>query len=183
MKDSDLYKAFQKLIIKSLEFESGEEEVKTTDSPTEEHTDTVTEDKMIVKSLRDEERISVEIVYEPYVLDEHEEWMSEETIAKACANFNDNLASGNLKPNLYHIVDEPDKLEILKSYVMPCDCIIGKTEVKKGTWVAEIKWHDPILWKKRSVPDENGDLEIAGVSIGAKGTKLIPSQGSDDVSE
>jgi phosphoribosylformylglycinamidine (FGAM) synthase PurS component len=169
MIDKGLYQSFKSMITKRQK----EENVGVEDAPEKVVTNTV------IKRFKVEERISVEIIYEPNVLDAHGEWMSEDTLAKACENFNKNLASGNAKPNLFHIKDETDKLEILRTYTLPCECTIGNTLVKQGTWVAEIKWHDKALWKQRTVPDENGVLAIAGTSIGALGRKATPQEDVD----
>lgn len=169
MIDKGLYQSFKSMITKRQK----EENVGVEVAPEKVVTNTV------IKRFKVEERISVEIIYEPNVLDAHGEWMSEDTLAKACENFNKNLASGNAKPNLFHIKDETDKLEILRTYTLPCECTIGNTLVKQGTWVAEIKWHDKALWKQRTVPDENGVLAIAGTSIGALGRKATPQEDVD----
>ena len=169
MIDKGLYQSFKSMITKRQK----EENVGVEEAPEKVVTSTV------IKRFKVEERISVEIIYEPNVLDAHGEWMSEDTLAKACENFNKNLASGNAKPNLFHIKDETDKLEILRTYTLPCECTIGDTLVKQGTWVAEIKWHDKALWKQRTVPDENGVLAISGTSIGARGRKVTPQEDVD----
>ena len=169
MIDKGLYQSFKSMITKRQK----EENVGVEDAPEKVVNNTV------IKRFKVEERISVEIIYEPNVLDAHGEWMSEDTLAKACENFNKNLASGNAKPNLFHIKDETDKLEILRTYTLPCECTIGDTLVKQGTWVAEIKWHDKALWKQRTVPNEDGVLEIAGTSRGALGRKATPQEDVD----
>tara|TARA_R110002096_G_scaffold367773_1_gene561006 strand:+ start:453 stop:965 length:513 start_codon:yes stop_codon:yes gene_type:complete len=169
MIDKGLYQSFKSMIMKRQK----EENVGVEEAPEKVINDTV------IKRFKVEERISVEIIYEPNVLDAHGEWMSEDTLSKACENFNKNLAAGNAKPNLFHIKDETEKLEILRTYTLPCECTIGDTLVKQGTWVAEIKWHDKALWKQRTVPDENGVLAISGTSIGALGRKATPQEDVD----
>ena len=116
------------------------------------------------------QRISVEIVAEPLVVDAHGTWYSEETVQAGKDSFDLALKEGRAKPNLFHHMDDDGtNLEIVKHYIMPCDCSIGNTPVKAGTWVMEMKWHNEELWKKRTVPVKREDgseyLEIAGLSL------------------
>lgn len=113
-----------------------------------------------------EQMISYEIVYEPLVKDAHGEWMSEETLQKACENFNMNLAKGIVQPNLFHL-QNTDKFTIEDSWIQKgFDVVVDATgeKVKAGAWVCKIKYHDEDLWtlKKEGV--------IGGVSIGGKGS-------------
>ncbi len=169
MDDKGLYQAFKSFLVKSV----------NEDKPVEKSTK-VDDTSTVIKKFKQTEQVSVEIIYEPEVLDAHGEWMSEDTIVKACANFNKNLESGNAKPNLFHLKSETEKLEILRTYVLPCECTIGETVVKKGTWVGEIKWHDGNLWKQRTVPNEDGVLAIAGLSLGGMGKKVLPQESVDE---
>ena len=112
-----------------------------------------------------EEMISYEVVYVPNEKDSHNEWMSVETVEKACTNFNENLAAGKVVPNLFHI-SETDTISILDTWIQKeFDVTVDGTgePIKAGTWVAKIKYNDPDLWelKKQGV--------IGGVSIGARG--------------
>lgn len=113
-----------------------------------------------------DQMISYEVVYEPDVKDAHEQWMSAETIIKACDNFNTNLELGNVKPNLFHLANT-ELFSIEKSWVQEeLDVKVEATGeiIKAGTWITKIKYHDIDLWnlKKSGI--------IQGVSIGARGT-------------
>lgn len=113
-----------------------------------------------------EEMVSYEIVYEPLVKDAHGEWMSEETLALACDNFNVNLQKGIVQPNLFHL-QNTDTFTIEDSWIQKeFDVVVEATgeKIKAGAWVCKIKYHDDDLWilKKAGV--------IGGVSIGGKGT-------------
>ncbi len=171
MSDQGLYQAFKSFLVKTVNEKEPDKVEKSTQ---------VEESSTVIKKFKQQEQVSVEIIYEPEVLDAHGEWMSEDTIVKACANFNKNLESGNAKPNLFHLKSETEKLEILRTYVLPCECTIGETIVKKGTWVGEIKWHDDNLWKQRTVPNEDGVLTISGTSIGGVGVKVYPQESLND---
>jgi hypothetical protein len=120
----------------------------------------------------DEEMVSYEVVYEPFVKDAHGEWMSDKTIEKAADNFNKNLESGVVKSNLFHLKDT-EAFTIEKSWVQKeLDVQVVQTGeiIKAGSWVVKIKYNDETLWnlKKQGV--------VGGVSIGAKG-KVNPDTG------
>lgn len=113
-----------------------------------------------------EEMVSYEVVYEPNVKDAHGEWMSEKTIEKACQNFNKNLEKGIVQPNLFHLKDT-DLFTVEDTWIQKeLDVVVEATGevIKAGTWVAKVKYNDPVLWelKKSGV--------IGGVSIGGRGT-------------
>lgn len=113
-----------------------------------------------------EEMVSYEVVYEPLVKDAHGEWMTEETLALACENFNLNLQKGIVQPNLFHL-ENTDTFTIEESWIQKeFDVVVEATgeKIKAGAWVCKIKYHDEDLWilKKAGV--------IGGVSIGGTGT-------------
>lgn len=126
----------------------------------------------LFKTVNHEEQITLEVVYEPYKPDAHGEWMSPETILKACANFNDNLTKGVVKPNLFHLQDATNQIKILKTYIIEEEMNFGDKDapvnVPAGTWVAEIKYLDKTLWELRKAG------VVGGLSIGAKGIVLDP---------
>jgi hypothetical protein len=102
----------------------------------------------IIKAVDEEQKVSVEIVYVPYELDKHNQWMRPETIRDACDNFNVNLEKGAVKPNLYHCKDEEGKVteteafEIVKTWVNEVECQIGDQIVPEGAWIAKLQWKD-----------------------------------------
>lgn len=113
----------------------------------------------------DEEMVSYEVIYEPFVKDAHGEWMSDKTIEKAAANFNKNLEAGVVKANLFHL-KETEAFTIESTWIQKeLDVQVVQTGevIKAGSWVAKIKYNDETLWnlKKQGV--------VSGVSIGAKG--------------
>lgn len=115
--------------------------------------------------LLDEEMVSYEVVYEPFVKDAHGEWMSDKTIEKTCVNFNKNLQKGVVQPNLFHLKNT-EAFTIESTWVQKeLDVQVVQTGeiIKAGTWVAKIKYNDETLWnlKKQGV--------VGGVSIGARG--------------
>lgn len=123
----------------------------------------------IIKSVDELLKEVVFICYEPNKLDAHGEWMSVETLAKACADFNKFLSEGTVVPNLFHmkgedgVAEATDAFDILKSWVSPTDCIIGETHVDEGTWLVKVKFKNDMLWELFTKG------EVSGVSIGATG--------------
>lgn len=112
-----------------------------------------------------EEMISYEVVYEPDTVDTHGQWMSRDTVEKACENFNKNLETGVVKSNLFHVLDT-ENFSVVDTWIQKeFDVTVDGTNqpIKAGTWVAKLQFHDKDLWelKKAGV--------LGGVSIGAKG--------------
>lgn len=119
--------------------------------------------ELILKSAKqetEEERISVEVVYVPEEFDTHNQYMTAETIRKACEDFNNNLST--ISPNLYHL-SNTNKFEILKSWINEIDMVSPTgQEVKEGTWLVKLRY-SPELWKMKIAG------KIQGVSIGCRG--------------
>jgi hypothetical protein len=134
--------------------------------------------KPIIKAVNDELMESIEVVYEPYELDAQEQWMSPETIRKACDNFNMNLEKGVVQPNLFHSKDDEgnytttEAFTIEKSWINEVESVIGEQVVPEGTWICKLKWNNEEVWEKRKA----GILK--GVSLGAVGT-IKPPVGED----
>lgn len=108
------------------------------------------------------EMVSIDVVYEPNVKDTHGNWMTKEEIEKAAANFNENLKSGVVKSNLFHVT-ETDKFTILDTWVhKELDVTVDGSEekLKAGTWVAKVKYNCPHLWKLKC------SGAIGGLSMG-----------------
>ena len=109
----------------------------------------------------EEKKISVDVVYEPDVKDAHNNWMSAETLEKACEDFNKNLKEGKVSENLFH-QENTAKFEIVKSWIdKGFDCTVDASgePVKEGSWLVETKFIDDKLWeaKKKGI--------VKGVSI------------------
>lgn len=112
-----------------------------------------------------EEKISYEVVYEPDTVDSHGQWMSKETVEKACNNFNDCLKKGIVQPNLFHLKNT-DTFEILDSWInKELDVNVETTgePIKAGAWIVKLHFTSDDLWQLKK------DGVLGGVSIGAKG--------------
>lgn len=115
-----------------------------------------------IKQETQEERISVEIMYVPEEFDAHNQFMTAETIRKACEDFNSNLAAGNISANLFHL-SNTNKFEIIKSWINEIDMVSPTgQEVKEGTWLVKLRY-SPELWLEKKAG------KIQGVSIGCRG--------------
>ena len=117
------------------------------------------------ETLQKEQMVSYEVVYEPNTLDAHGQWMSEETLALACENFNKNLQDGIVQPNLFH-TQNTELFSIADSWIQKeLDVVVEATgeSIKAGTWVCKLQYHSTELWdlKKAGI--------VGGVSIGCKG--------------
>ena len=112
-------------------------------------------------------QISVEVVAEPYTPDAHGHWYSQDTVLKGFESADKAWKEKRLHMNLFHAHDDTENtcIELLKHYVVPFDCEVNGQKVKEGTWVAEVKWHDQELWKKRTEVLDDGSTEIAGLSL------------------
>ncbi len=126
--------------------------------------------KPIMKSVDELKREVTFLVYEPNVPDAHGEHASIETIAKACESFNDCYFNKQIAvPSLFHIRDEDENIEatdsfdILKTFIIQVDSMIGETPISEGSWVAVIKFKNDVLWQLFL------DGEVSGLSMGAKG--------------
>jgi hypothetical protein len=133
------------------------------------------DESTLIKQFQSEERISVEIIAEPNVVDAHDNWYSVETVQKGYESFDARWKANELPMNLFHLKDDNElNTELIKHYVLPTDVMIGETAVKEGTWVGEVKWHNEVLWKQRTEVKDLGDgimgTEIAGLSIKGWGT-------------
>ena len=144
--------------------------------PTQKQTETPSELMPVIKSFDEDLMQAVEVVFQPFVVDAHGDWLSQDTIRKACTNFNVNLEKGHLKANLFHL-KETDKFTILKSWINEVDSVIGDTQIPEGTWLVKVQYNDPKLWEQK----KSGIIQ--GVSIGGKGVRHDPEIKSDDVSK
>jgi uncharacterized protein YdaT len=126
----------------------------------------------------EEERISIDVVYEPLVKDSHGDWMTAETIKAGCENFNKNYELGYAGENLFHQF-QTDKIKFLKSWIHEdFDCVATNGEViKAGTWLMKT-YYEPEIWelKKKGLV---GGLSIQCTGMKDKETKEILSLNFD----
>ncbi len=99
------------------------------------------------------------IVYEPMTEDAHGNYMTEDEIVKAAYGF---TKSGN-KVDLQHNFESIEGVSVVESWIEKADCVIGETEVKKGTWLMTVEVDNDDIW----AAVEKGDL--TGFSMGGVG--------------
>lgn len=104
------------------------------------------------------------IVYEPNILDAHDEYMTADEIEKSAHYFM--KEARNIDTN--HDFDSGVG-EVVESYIAPADFEIGNQEVKKGSWVLVTKATDEV-WEGI----KNGD--ITGYSMAGKAEKVKKSK-------
>lgn len=126
-----------------------------------------------VEEDKEDEQITVEVVYEPDSVDAHGHWANKDEIRKACERFNEGYDTGVVQENLFHS-ENTDKFVILKSWIHEEVDVIAKDsgeEIKAGTWLAKIQYVDDKLWqyKKQGL--------IKGVSIGGAMANIDPDTG------
>ena len=112
-------------------------------------------DVPIIKQDR-ERQIIYGIVYEPDVLDAHDDAMEAEEIEKACHRFmldSQLIKKGHKKPAAAKVVE---------SYIAPVDFEIGDEVVKKGSWVMAVKVMDSKLWQGIKAGEYTG-FSMAGI--------------------
>jgi len=109
----------------------------------------------LLKSSNELLKQAVYVVLIPDEVDAHGDIYSEETVRKACENFN----KSNARSNLFHIVNT-DSFSVIESYIAPVDMQFQEEVVKAGTWLAKLQFSDQLFEGVLS-----GDY--SGVSIGA----------------
>jgi hypothetical protein len=112
----------------------------------------------IAKSVDVEKQIFTAVVLRPNVPDAHGDIYDEETVEKACWQYN----SVCRKANLQHLV-QTDLAEPIESYIAPADFQLGEGTVLKGDWLMSMKIKDPEIWEmcKKGI--------FTGFSVGCKG--------------
>lgn len=112
---------------------------------------------LVKKSLNEELKQALFVVLVPDEVDLQGDTYDEDTVRKACHNFNTYCR----KANLFHVL-ETDSFSFVESFTAPVDMQIQGTNIKKGTWLAVTQFHNDNLWEGVKKGDYNG------LSIGAK---------------
>lgn len=111
----------------------------------------------VIKSEDEEKRLVYGIVYEPGVLDSHNDFADESTIEKAAHEF-------MLK---YRQIDKDHDFqagvgEVVESYIAPADMEVNGEVITKGTWVLVTKATEEV-WESIQKGDYKG-YSLAGVA-------------------
>lgn len=119
----------------------------------------------------DEKQIITGIVLEPETVDAQNDIISAEVIEEAAHKF---VAKYNKlsQMGLQHKVFGTLGIDLVESWIAPSVVTIGKTKVKKGTWIISVKIINEKLWASIKAG------KITGFSIG--GTASVTSTGQKD---
>ncbi len=112
----------------------------------------------IAKSVDVEKQIFTAVVLRPNVVDSQGDIDDDETVEKACHQYNTICR----KANLQHLV-QTELATPVESYIAPSDFTLGEGEVKKGDWVLSMHIKDPDIW------DMCKKGMFTGFSVGCKG--------------
>jgi hypothetical protein len=94
------------------------------------------------------------VVLEPDTVDAHQDVVSAEEIERAAHNF----MMKSRVIGLQH--KKKGAVEVVESSIAPSDMVIGKQNVKKGSWIMTVKVHDAKVW------GDVKDGKYTGFSIG-----------------
>jgi hypothetical protein len=104
-----------------------------------------------LNKIKDPERREITApVLVPNEVDYHGHIYSEEEVYKACRNYREKCN----KASLQHSFDLPkDASEFVEHYISPADMVFADEEgeetlVKKGAWMATMKFHNDSLWEE-----------------------------------
>jgi hypothetical protein len=136
------------------------EEEKETETKPETDKETFAYETPILK-VDKEERMVYGVVLEPETVDAQKDFVTAAEIRKTAHDFMENTQ----KIGLQH-EDFKKKFKIMESYIAPEDFQVGKTTVKKGSWLLAVRVISNDVWKKV----KKG--EITGFSIGGEGTRV-----------
>ena len=105
-----------------------------------------TDGNFIITKAGEERRLAYGIVYapgSPRSLDSQGDWATADEVEAMAHRFLVKSRSYDLQ----HLIDLPDdKVELVESYVAPCDFMLGSKLVKAGSWIAVTHFLDESLW-------------------------------------
>lgn len=115
--------------------------------------------KDVVKSIDNDKRLFTALVLRPNTVDAHGDIYDEDTVEKACFNFNEYCRNANLQ----HLVNT-ESIVFVESYIEKSNYILGDTEVFKGDWLATARIDNEEIWAMCL------SGEFTGFSVGASAT-------------
>lgn len=93
------------------------------------------------ESNGEEQRLFTAVVLRPNEVDGHKEIYSEDTVMKACHEYNEFCASGNLQ----HMI-QTDKVVPVESWIAKADQELGEGIILKGDWVMTVRVDNDEIW-------------------------------------
>lgn len=113
----------------------------------------------VVKSIDTDKRLFTALVLRPNVTDAHGDIYDDDTVEKACHNFNEYCRNANLQ----HLV-QTESIVFVESFIVKSNHTVGDSEVYKGDWIATARIDNDEIWDMC----KSGDF--TGFSIGASAT-------------
>ena len=108
------------------------------------------------------------VVYEPLAEDTDGEFMTAEEIRKAAYSFAKN---GN-RVDVNHDFNSVDGVNVVESYIAPCDMMIDGAVVKAGTWLMPAKIRNDDIWKSVATGELTGFSMAGRAKIGRMDVEL-----------
>jgi len=96
----------------------------------------------LIKANNKKKQIVYGIVYEPDVIDSHNDFSNAEEIEKASHNYLANFSN----TKVMHELDANNRAKVVESYIAPVDFSMGNQKIKKGSWVMAMHIIDKSLW-------------------------------------
>lgn len=122
----------------------------------------------IVKADKHQQLVTA-IVYEPDVVDSHNNFMKADQILNMAQRFGMGLQTGDVGIDFMHAGDNGSGL-VTQSFIAPVDFKLGTQTIKKGAWVMEVKVLDKDVWEAILAGD------ITGFSMAGHGETIRKSE-------
>jgi hypothetical protein len=128
-------------------------------------------DIQIVKSANEEERMALMLVLEPQesdgtTTDLHGDWYDEDTIRKACHDYNDRCERIGV---MHKELASNDEVIVRESYIAPCDFVTETgVPIKKGSWLMWLHFPSDDMWQKV----KDGTYDSVSIECSALGYEL-----------
>lgn len=97
-----------------------------------------------------EKQIVYGVIFEPDMVDAHEEFVAKDDIENAAHDYLIKMRreTDESRAKLSHSLELDDRTDIVESYIAPTDFKLDEILVKEGSWIIAMKIHDEQLWKE-----------------------------------
>lgn len=112
----------------------------------------------LAKSLDQDKQLFTSVVLRPNIVDLHGDIYDEDTVEKACHDYNEFCRSGNIQ----HLI-QTELATPVESYIAKSDFNLGDGRVVSGDWVMTMKIKDGAIWEMCK------DGVFTGFSVGCNG--------------
>lgn len=128
-------------------------------------------DLPIVKSALPVEKRAMFLVLEPQddtleTADLHGDWYNEETILKACHDYNQRCERIGI---MHRDIASDEEVVVQESYIAPCDFVTEEgVSVKKGSWLMWLHFPSDEMWEKV----EDGTYDSVSIECAGTGYEI-----------